>query len=62
MDKIVKVAVTFSDGKKEMTRVYTTISDTTFIKANNPQAKNPGYIEVKGQVSAYEDIDAPIPE
>jgi len=56
MDRIVKIAVTFSDGKKEMTRVYTMLSDSSFIKANNPQAKNLGYLEVKGPVVSYEDI------
>jgi len=58
MDRIVKVAVTFSDGKGTYkTRIFKTIPETTFIKANNPQGKNPGLVEVKGRVSHTEDID-----
>lgn len=56
-DRITKIAVTFSNGQTERTRVYVVIPETAFIKANNPQAKNPGYVEVKGRVTAIEDIN-----
>lgn len=60
MDRITKIAVTFSDGTKEMTRTYTVIPDTSFIKADNPQSpRSPGYVEVKGNVLSYEDTNAP---
>jgi len=58
MDRIVKVAVTFSDGKgKYLTRIFHMVPETSFIKANNPQGKNPGEVNVHGRVSKVEDVN-----
>jgi hypothetical protein len=51
-DRIAEIVVRFenAEGTEVLIRTYTVIPDTAYIKANNPQGKVPGYVEVKGNV------------
>ena len=52
-DRITEIAVRFENAKgtEVLTRKYVVNPDTAYIKANNPQGKIPGFIEVKGSVT-----------
>lgn len=51
-DRITEIKVRFENAKgtEVLTRTYTVIPDSAFIRANNPSGKVPGYVEVKGSV------------
>jgi hypothetical protein len=58
-DRITEIHVRFEDasGREVLVRRYRVDPDTAYIKANNPQGRNPGYVEVKGSVIAFADTD-----
>lgn len=56
-DRITEVVVRFENAKgtEVLIRTYKVLPDSAYIKANNPQGKVPGYVEVKGNVTRITD-------
>jgi len=57
-NKITEVQITFEGpkGAKQIVK-YVMLSDATFIQQNNPQGREPGYLNVKGPVSSVDTVE-----